>query len=231
MSQLKIKWVWKLKGQFHIGTGIGRVGYADSILRKDGEGNFFIPGDAVKGAVRESAERLMHWLLPDREKNEPSTSFPDLPLLKSVFAPQPEKTFYRFYPGRPFGAIPSIMCPASTAIKNANGVADDATLRITETLAPDVTFHVSLTGENGTWNTENISDKMTVLFLLASILVTESIGGKKGVGHGEVTVGSLSCEVDGMDILHQLLPSNKWQPDLIDEMKNFVKTSREGVQI
>lgn len=76
MSQLKIEWKWKLKGQFHIGAGIGRVGYADSILRKNGTGNYFIPGDAVKGAVREGAERLLHWLLSDRKKDEPSTSFP-----------------------------------------------------------------------------------------------------------------------------------------------------------
>lgn len=99
-----------------------------------------------------------------------------------------------------------------------------------ETLAPDVTFMVSLTGEGGKWDMKDTSDKMTVLFLLASILATESIGGKKGVGHGEVTVENLSCEVDGTDILQQLLPEKKWRHDLIDEMKSFVKPAREGAQ-
>jgi len=237
MSELKIEWRWKTKGQFHIGSGIGRVGYADSVLRSDGNGNIFIPGDAVKGAIREGAERLLHWLLPARSKDAPKLSFPDHPILEGIFAPKRYKPFYRFFPGKHHGA--DSMCPASTAIDNQTGVADDTTLRILETLAPGVEFDVSVTGEGGDWlppdashpvggDKKLTSDQLDVLFLLAALLAVEAIGGKKGIGHGEVAVEGLTCKGDDTDILTTLLPNGKWKTALVEQLKGYTELGMEG---
>jgi CRISPR/Cas system CSM-associated protein Csm3 (group 7 of RAMP superfamily) len=226
MSRLKIEWQWTLKGQFHIGAGIGRVGYADSILRKDGQGKFFIPGDAVKGAVREGAERFLHWLWPARCTVSPSTSFPDHPLIEALFAPPPDKPFYRFLSGKQNGD--QSMRMSSTAIRNATGVADDTTLRIIETLPPKTAFTVSITGEGGEWLTEGGADRMALIFLLAALYTVEAVGGKRGVGHGEVAVEGLTCAVDDRDILEDLLPGKVWQRETLEQLRQHVEQTKGG---
>ncbi|MCL5808193.1 MAG: RAMP superfamily CRISPR-associated protein [Deltaproteobacteria bacterium] len=236
MGRLQIAWTWQVKGQFHIGAGIGRVGYADSILRCDANGRIFIPGDAVKGAVREAAERLLFWLVPSRGTDIPQTSYPDpeYPILQTFFAPPPGRPFYRFSPGRIVGG-PQAMRPASTAIDNATGVADDTTLRILETLPPNVSFKPSVTGEGSNWSPQGKVERMNLIFLLAAILSTEVVGGKKGIGHGEMAVKDLSCKVNNTDILGELLPGNTWNEEVILNLQQHVKTqggdTHDNVQI
>lgn len=228
MSLLRIDFNWKLRGQLHIGSGIGRVGYADSVFRTAGDGERpIIPGDAVKGAIREGAERLLHWLWPGRPTDRPSTSFPDHPILRDLFASQPHKIpFYRFSAGKlcQAGFIP--MRTASTAIENSTGTAVDTTLRVVETLAPEYIFKVTISGEGGEWHIKDASDRQELYFLLASLLALESIGGKKGVGHGELAVQDLKCMVDQQDILNELIPNGRWTEEMIKMLKEHVQRQR-----
>src|ERR1017187_2779010 len=98
MNSLEITCFWKRDGPLHAGTGLSRMGYADRLIRRNPDGQAFIPGDAVKGTVRMSAERLLRWLLPDAEAEKEDKSAPTHPVLRRLFQPDEYGVFYRFAP-------------------------------------------------------------------------------------------------------------------------------------
>src|SRR5881397_143318 len=98
---LAIQCHWKLLGPLHAGTGLSRGGYADRLIRRDADGNPFLPGDAVKGAIRMSAERLLRWLHPQFPiREEEDKSLPTHPILRRIFQPDDSGVFYHFAPAR-----------------------------------------------------------------------------------------------------------------------------------
>src|ERR1039458_4207656 len=105
MAAFQLTATWSFRSQFHIGTGLSGGG-ADravrkrTILRDDDEpdestsavvrGPRTIPevsGDAIKGAIRGSAERMVRWLIHPRELPEQEdNSWPRHPALRRIFA-------------------------------------------------------------------------------------------------------------------------------------------------
>src|ERR1039458_4197280 len=61
MKDIEVKFHWKFAGPLHVGVGLSAAGYADRLVRLL-NGMPQIPGEAVKGAIRGSAERIARWL-------------------------------------------------------------------------------------------------------------------------------------------------------------------------
>ena len=192
MTDIEVKFQWTFTGPLHVGTGLSSSGYADRLVRLR-HGVPEIPGEAVKGAIRGSAERLARWLGGLDGLEAEDNSIPRNRVLSRIFAPGEEAPFYRFQPAKfaEGGAKGRI---SGTAI-GVNGVALDETLRTIEIWGRGATFQVAIAGYGGSWNQEQTADWCDLLFLRAAVLATEGVGGKKGIGYGQLTCSALiDCE-------------------------------------
>lgn len=91
---LDISWKWEVVAPLHIGSGFSRAGFVDRRVRLEG-GRAVIPSEAVKGSVRGAAEQLARWMGAVIKEND-EESFPRLPVLKRIFAPDESRAYYRF---------------------------------------------------------------------------------------------------------------------------------------
>ena len=62
MTDVTLRWTWTFRSPLHCGSGISRAGLADRLVQLDEQNNPVIVGDAVKGALRMSAEQVAAWL-------------------------------------------------------------------------------------------------------------------------------------------------------------------------
>ncbi|MCD4753881.1 MAG: hypothetical protein K8R40_12490 [Anaerolineaceae bacterium] len=58
MKDAAIKYYVDLKSDYHIGSGFGISGVVDDTLVKDSKGRLYIPGDSLKGIIRDACEDL-----------------------------------------------------------------------------------------------------------------------------------------------------------------------------
>ena len=191
MSDLEITWKWDVTAPLHIGSGFSRAGFADRLVRIEEDGHAVIPSDAVKGAIRGSAEQLARWL-GSKQKEIEDASLPVIPVLKRIFAPSETSSFYRF-PGCVSEEPVKAYTFASTKIDPDSRTALDNTLRTIELLPGGVTFSGKVQLLAGEWTDETNRDYKDLLFLLAAIASTTGIGGKKGSGVGKLKCRDLSA--------------------------------------
>lgn len=210
MANMIITCVWTMTGPLHIGSGLSRAGDIDQMVRTDGNGRAVIPGDAIKGAVRQSSELLLRWLLhPQNLPYNDRDSFPDHPVIHRIFSPNEKGPFYRFC--TPKLEYTNTMPISSTAIKRPENVAMDNSLRKIENVTPEANVSIKIEGENGFWNESTSYDYNDMLFLASAIVATEGIGGNKGTGLGKIKITKLVCTVDGAALQ---LDWNKIVPEL-----------------
>ena len=203
MNDLEITWKWEVTAPLHIGNGFSRAGFADRLVRIDKKGHAVIPSDAVKGAIRGSAEQLARWLgLQEEEKEE--TSYPKLPVLRRIFAPTETSSFYRF-PGCVSEQAVAAYTFTSTKIHPTNRSAEDNTLRTIELLPSGMTFAGKVQLLAGDWSDVSKPDHKDLCFLLVAISSTAGIGGKKGNGLGKLQCKELRVNgVSYSDLLTKL---------------------------
>ncbi|MEM5787079.1 MAG: RAMP superfamily CRISPR-associated protein [Syntrophobacteraceae bacterium] len=201
MDTMLLECIWTIEGPLMIGTGQSRAGYADSIVRtKSGEGTPIIPGDAVKGAIRQSAELLSRWLMNDgnsRSHRMDDESFPNNPVVRRIFAPAYYEPFYRF--GCKVKENKGKMRFTSTAIEPDSGAAKDHSLRVQEIGTPLSAYTVTITGRGGKWSDPESTDSFDLVFLSAAVLSTEAVGGRKGSGFGRIKVSGMSCTINKVE--------------------------------
>jgi hypothetical protein len=153
---------------------------ADRLVCVDGEGKPYIRGDAVKGALRMSAAQVLEWLRRGRS---------DRSAIRS------EDTGGAAY-GRLFGGrghahfeagrlmnTHHIRALASTAIDKESGVARDDHLRQVQIVDAGARFRCKCTW----WVPDPLAEPVRTL-AVAALLTTESVGGRAGVGWGQVRV-------------------------------------------
>lgn len=226
MANMIITCVWKMTGPLHIGSGLSRAGDIDQMIRTDGNGKAVIPGDAIKGAVRQSSELLLRWLLhPQNLSYNFRDSFPDLPAIHRIFSPNEKGPFYRF--STPKLEYTNIMPISSTAIKRPENVAMDNSLRKIENVTPEAKVTIKIEGENGCWNDPKSNDYNDMLFLASAVAATESIGGNKGTGLGKIKITELICKVDGTA---QQIDWNKIVPELKKNTKRALSEHGIGAE-
>jgi hypothetical protein len=219
-TRLVIEATWSFPEAVHIGTGLSREGAADRLIRVERRRKKrlsadddqpddlekwdprdlievpLIPGDAVKGAIRGSAERVVRWLVPDLREEAADHSLPEHPAVGRIFASQAQP-FYRFsaarYIDRSGGRKARI---SGTAINSETGIAKEETLRVMESWGGGASFQFLIEGFGGHWKDADSTDHLDLALLLAAFLSTTSVGGRKGAGYGFVHAG---CEIPEID--------------------------------
>jgi CRISPR/Cas system CSM-associated protein Csm3 (group 7 of RAMP superfamily) len=198
MSSFKLEATWLFKTALHVGTGLSRAGYVDRIVRSDRAGNPALPADAVKGAIRMSAERLWRWQDGNAPPDpDPSSSLPRNPVLRRIFAAEQGavNARYRFRPARLASASPRRYAVASTAIDTRSGVALQETLRLAEQWPAHLEFDIVLEGTGGSWHEENSQDHLDLVVLALATQLTASVGARRTAGLGQITCTTVKCEV------------------------------------
>jgi hypothetical protein len=231
MSGFQLTATWSFASSFHVGTGLSGGG-ADRTVRSreiirgdededDSESDDSkadriripeITGEAVKGAIRGSAERIVRWLIHPRPlEEEKDNSIPRHPALRRIFACRlsSEHTLgalppcqglegtagrppaaYRFSAPRYLGGG-RLCATASTAINPERGVAEESTLRVMQHWSAHAYFAVTIDGRGGEWDDISSRDYLDLVLLVAAFAATAQVGGKKGNGLGETAVGDL----------------------------------------
>ena len=193
----KLITTWKIVSPLHIGAGTARAGLVDSLVRRGPGQKPEIPGDAVKLAIRQSAERLARWVTPalanQPEKND---SISLHPVLRRIFTPdfcrtEPAPTVcYRFRTATYASSnIPFTFLAASTAINEDNGVAQAESLRIFEHWERNLRFEVELEVRGAIAPPAAgalFSSQADLEVLCLALLLADSVGGKRGIGCGAI---------------------------------------------
>ena len=178
----------------HFGTGLSLLGVADRTIGLDAKGKPMLRGEALKGAIRGNAERLVRWLLTSQQSvtaEQEDHSLPPAGSLQRIFrGAGDDAAFYRFDTPRYVdgGQLQQI---AATRIDNQTGVAANQSLRILQSWTPGARFGVTIRGFQGNWNQPGHSDVFDLTLLVAALVCTASVGGRKGVGHGGLQISSL----------------------------------------
>jgi len=193
---------WYIAAPLHVGTGLSRASIADRTVRliRDpvtGEMIPVVPGDAVKGAVRGSAERLVRWLAPDLADEEEDHSLPVAPALRRIFRSAPGAPFYRLYPAT-YIKGGKAFTRTSTAIERGTGVAKGETLRTTQAWAQGSEFSIRIAGRGGKWDQVDSPERRDLGLLVAALVAVDLLGGKKGTGHGVCKISGLVIEPAGL---------------------------------
>lgn len=193
MLRVEVNWIWETQSPMHCGSGLSEPGYADRLVQTDAQGKPALLGDAVKGALRMSAEQVLSWLKAnDARYNKSShtgTAEPQHPLLIALFG----GTGHQHYrPGKlsnPDRVSKAVS--AATAIDRVSGRAKDDTLRYVESVSAGARFECGCT----LWlENPNLLDP-SITLLLAALAATESIGAKAGIGWGRVKPDGVRVEV------------------------------------
>ncbi len=184
MPQIRWEFIWQFRSPLHLGTGLSQPGFADRIIRRNGRGEIEMAGDAVKGAIRLSAERLVGWSGVSQPAENDEDSELRHPALKRIFVNADGRRF-RFQPA--IAAVHTFRS-ASTAIEESTGTAKHDTLRIVENVASGSEFNVVITADG-----PGVSDA-DVELLTVSILLTAAIGGRRTAGLGQLECKNLTIK-------------------------------------
>ena len=194
MKHLELSWTWVTESPLHCGSGLSRPGRADRLVARDGQGRPVIPGDAVKGALRMSANQVMSWLDCGEHYEDGETAEPKNRLLSALFGGKHRGKddaaggcFVHFGPGvledKPPDDDKLLRLP-STAI-DEQGVARDDTLRVIEALPPGLCFRCTISA----WLEDALVEPACTL-LVAALAATEAVGAKAGIGWGRVRINT-----------------------------------------
>lgn len=224
MVEIGVAWVWESNSPLHVGSGLSRLGVADSLVQRDPARNAVIYGEAVKGALRMGAEQVAAWLGASQEKNYASqgTAEPCSWPLARLFGGEavarctPAMLVENGVPSRP-GTRTQVF--TSTAIDRATGTARESTLRKTEIVPRGLRFGAS-------YRVGVIDGEVAVVetLLTAALTAVETIGGKAGIGWGRMSLRSICVEVDGC----AREPSEILSPERLESLRREIMKS-DGV--
>jgi hypothetical protein len=143
-----------------------------------------IPADAVKGALRASAEEIAAWLDVPQQYPKDAPAEPTRYLFAALFGGAGQ---HHYSPAKllPRSSAAAFIIPA-TAIDPHTGTARTDTLRSIETIAPPARFECACQ----LWLETSIEQDAETL-LAAALSATESIGAKAGIGFGRLRVEQL----------------------------------------
>lgn len=214
MKTIKLTWTWTTESPLHVGSGLSRPGVADRLIRRDDRGNPLIPGDAVRGALRMSAEQLMAWLGRATSYGEGPTEPTRWPLT-AVFGGGAASRFSPAIAVVPANGMEhASITVEATAIDARTGIALDSTLRTIEVLAPGTSFLASLEVQVPEADAASVRT-----FLLAALHATEAVAGREGIGWGRVRarnvkvneVDALPCNAEELRKLFERIPQEPGQ--------------------
>jgi CRISPR/Cas system CSM-associated protein Csm3 (group 7 of RAMP superfamily) len=197
-----VEFTWTTKTPLRVHTGLARSGGVDRAVRERNDSPV-LPGEAVKAAIREAAERILRWQGKYKMKEEEARSIPMHPLLLRIFAPHSASSDGAMSSARYFfrssiatkESIIDKMEVTSTAINEETGTSKDNMLRSIEIWRPGIQFDLEIEGVNGDWSVGRLDHKDLCLLLMA-IAATDAIGGGWGIGCGELALSDLKYRVE-----------------------------------
>jgi CRISPR/Cas system CSM-associated protein Csm3 (group 7 of RAMP superfamily) len=219
---LIIKWTWEVAAPLHVGSGLSRPGFADRLIRLTTQGEPFIPGDAVKGAIRSAAERLVRWLHPTLPGEAEDHSRPASPVLQRIFSPEPNRPIYRFHRADYCPSPGNAFVIASTAVDPRSGVAKEGTLRSMQAWGRGARFRGCIEGYGGQWHKPGSEDYLDLLVLLAALLLTEDIGGRRSAGFGQLRLLCWESNISGLNL------AQVWRPETVKQIQSWVSGAESG---
>lgn len=198
MKRIDLDWTWMVESPLHCGSGLSEPGVADRRVQLDSQGNPFVPGDAIKGALRMGAEQVVAWLLGTPFRY-PDNAEPTAEPLARIFGGGAEAHFQPASVSGTKGTDWRLRQVSSTAIDARTGVALGNTLRVIEVIQGK---GLALQSKVSVWvdgSPEGAVDR-TVTMLLASLAAVENLGAKAGIGWGVVTLDpKATClRIDGV---------------------------------
>lgn len=191
---MEITWTWTFRTPFSIGSGMSAAWEIDHLIAMR-NGQPLLRGDACKGAIRMSAERLVRWLYPQtpgEEDDQEARSFSRHPALRRIFEPQAQGPNYTFHFAKPLaagGIEPAVRF--ATAIEEGKGVAKEHTLRSRQVAPAEYAYSARVEVRGGVFSDPQGQDYKDLMLLLTAIVCCDAIGGKRGGGLGEVAISNL----------------------------------------
>ena len=186
-QQFVVSWTWTFESPVHCGAGLSRPGVADALILRDPrvagmDAPPWLTGDAVKGALRMSAEQVASWLGKSQTYEAGEPAEPKARPLALLFGGDAMA-----HVGMPQRIIAGdatqtrVQVLASTAIDRSTGTADPQSLRQIEALFGAEQFRIEVSVD------VDASDAKAVeTLLLAAVSATEVVGAKGGIGWGRV---------------------------------------------
>jgi len=184
MPALECSWTWTLESALHVGSGISRAGRADALVQRDDQGRPVLTGEAVKGALRMGAEHVAAWLEERQHYEKQGTTEPRSDLFRWLFG---STAGARFTPGAFVAGPTEPIVVSSTAIDPSSGTAATGTLRSVEVWPQGLQFRVTFSLDR----LEAGCIAVARSFFLAALASAESIGGRAGVGWGQLGVSDI----------------------------------------
>ena len=172
---------------FHIGSGIGKAGYIDSLFVKDGQGNPTIPGQTLKGVTRDSCIRIANSLEVEHCISNKNKKHCCNCIICRIFGRASRPSKYLFSPAHLKTAVDDEKYPVRkrTGIDRETGTAKENALFSTEVAPCNLEFEFTIKPKP-----PYQLDELEVTLLKASILWTREIGGnrRRGLGHCTMTI-------------------------------------------
>jgi CRISPR/Cas system CSM-associated protein Csm3 (group 7 of RAMP superfamily) len=172
----------KFDSDFHIGSGVGKAGYIDSLFVKDAEGKPVITGQTLKGIIRDSCTRIAKSFGIHCDNNRKCTCF-----ICEIFGRESRSGRYLFTPAHLKTETRDKEYPVRkrTSIDRETGTAKEHALFSTEVAPQKLEFEFTIKPKSS-----KKPDDLEKTLLIAGILWTREIGGnrRRGLGHCRMTV-------------------------------------------
>lgn len=205
-----IKATIRFDSDFHIGSGIGKAGYVDSLFVKDSYGNPVITGQTLKGIIRDSCMRIAKSFDNLCRDNRRCTC-----LLCEIFGRVSRPGRYLFTPAYLKTKTDDKEYPVRkrTSIDRDTGTAKEKALFSTEVAPQNIEFEFTIKPKPFKGK---VPSELEITLLIAGILWTREIGGnrRRGLGHCRMTIEE---PVINKEILKRDL----------EELRDYIKKSGE----
>ncbi|MBU1615694.1 hypothetical protein KJ693_10375, partial [bacterium] len=183
-----IKVTIKFNSDFHIGSGLGKANYIDSLFVKDSRRNPIIPGQTLKGVIKDSCVRIANSFGIKNCVSDNTTKRHICPcIICRIFGRESQSAKYLFSPARLKTDDKDREYPVRrrTSIDAETGTAKEKALFSTEVAPQNLEFEFTINQKSG-----GQSGKSERTLLEAGILWTREIGGnrRRGLGHCRMTI-------------------------------------------
>ncbi len=167
----------RFNSDFHIGSGTGKAGYIDSLFVKDNQDNPVIPGQTLKGIIRDSCKRITNSFGIQCKNNRNCTC-----LICAIFGRESRPGKYHFSPAtfKEVGKGKEYPIRRRTSIDRDTGTAKREALFSTEVAPQNLEFDFLIKPKLAYQPNE-----LELILLKAGILWTREIGSnrRRGLGH------------------------------------------------
>lgn len=189
-----IKATIRFNSDFHIGSGVGKAGYIDSLFVKDTDGKPVITGQTLKGIIKDSCTRIARSFGISCDDNRKCDC-----LICEIFGRESRPGKYLFTPARlkENGKDKEEEYPIRkrTSIDKETGTAKEHALFSTEVAPLNLEFKFTIKPKPS-----KKPDSLEKTLLIAGILWTREIGGnrRRGLGHCRMTVEEPVVNKEGL---------------------------------